>query len=109
MNAVQPSNSSLSSGPWVLLVQLGPGLPDRLPNVVKVGNNNSAPLNLNTGAPQGCMLSPLLYTHDCVATHVSNSIIKFAEGKTVVGLISNTDETAFRVEDESPGKAVSGK
>jgi hypothetical protein len=50
--------------------------------VVKVGNNTSTSLILNTGAPQGCMLSPLLYslfTHDCVAKHASNLIIKFAD------------------------------
>ena len=50
--------------------------------VVKVGNNISTPLILNTGAPPGCILSPLLYslfTHDCVAMHASNSIIKFAQ------------------------------
>ena len=44
------------------------------PQVVKVGNNTTS-LILNTGAPQGCMLSPLLYslfTYDCVATHASN-------------------------------------
>ena len=48
------------------------------PQVVKVGNNISTLLTLNTGAPQGCVLSPLLYslfTHDCVAMHASNSII----------------------------------
>ncbi len=36
--------------------------------VVRMGNNTSSPLILNTGAPQGCVLSPLLYclyTHDC--------------------------------------------
>ncbi|CDQ58637.1 unnamed protein product [Oncorhynchus mykiss] len=59
------------------------------PQVVRVGNNISTPLILNTGAPQGCVLSPLLYslfTHDCVATHASNSIIKFADDTTVVGV-----------------------
>jgi gmma-aminobutyric acid receptor subunit gamma len=29
--------------------------------VVRVGNNKSAMLILNTGVPQGCVLSPLLY------------------------------------------------
>jgi hypothetical protein len=65
--------------------------------VVKVGNNNSTPLILNTGHPQGCVLSPL-FTHDCVAMHASNSIIKFADDTTVVGLITNNDETAYREE-----------
>ena len=82
-------------------VQLGPGLPYGPPQVVKVGNNTSSSLILNTGAPQGCVLSPLLYsllTHDCVATHASNSIIKFAYDKTIVGLITNNDETSSREE-----------
>ncbi|WP_353799274.1 reverse transcriptase domain-containing protein, partial [Shigella sonnei] len=74
--------------------------------VVKVGNNISTPLTLNTGAPQGCFLSPLLYslfTHDCVATHASNSIIKFADDTTVVGLITNNDETAYMEEVRALG------
>jgi hypothetical protein len=44
------------------------------------------------------VLFPLLYslfTHDCVATPISNSIIKFADDTTVVGLINNTDETDY--------------
>ena len=47
-----------------------------------------------------CEVSPLLYslfTHDCVATHVSNSI-KLADDATVVGLITNKDETPYREE-----------
>jgi hypothetical protein len=55
-------------------------------------------LILNTRAPQGCVLSPLLYslfTHDCVAKHDSNTIIKFADDTTVVGLITENDERAY--------------
>jgi hypothetical protein len=47
------------------------------------------------------MLSPLLYslfTHVCVAAHDSNTIIKFADNTTVVGLITDDDETAYRKE-----------
>ena len=32
------------------------------PQVVRVGNNTSATLTLKTGAPQGFVLSPLLYS-----------------------------------------------
>ena len=61
----------------------------------------SATLTLNTGAPQGCVLSSILYslfTHDCMLRHDSNTIIKFADDTTVVGLITDNDETACREE-----------
>ncbi len=51
-------------------------------------------------APQGCVLSPLLFmllTHDCTAKFSSNQI-KFADDTTVVVLISNNDETHYRKE-----------
>ena len=71
-------------------------LPGRL-QVVRVGTNTSATLILNTGAPQGCVLSPLLYslfTHDCVAKYNSNTI-KFSDDTTVIGLITDNDETSY--------------
>ena len=71
--------------------------------VVKMGTMTSAPLTLSTGAPQGCVLSPLLYslyTHDCVASFNTNQVIKFADDTTVIGLITNDDETAYRREVE---------
>jgi hypothetical protein len=77
---------------WILYF-----LTDR-PQVVRVGINRSATLTFNEGAPQGCVLSVLLYslfTHDSVATHGSNTI-KFADDTEVVGLITDDDETAYR-------------
>ncbi len=73
------------------------------PQVVKVGQFTSNSITLNVGAPQGCVLSPLLYslyTHDCVSPHSSTSIIKFADDTVVLGLISNNDETAYLDEVE---------
>ncbi len=67
------------------------------PQSVRVGHNTSSTTTLSTGAPQGCVLSPLL-THDCTAKFSSNHIIKFADDTTVVGLISNNDETHYREE-----------
>ncbi len=69
--------------------------------VVKVGQLYSSTLMLSTGTPQGCVLSPLLYTlytSDCTPIHSSNSIIKFADNTTVVGLITGGDEFAYREE-----------
>ncbi len=73
------------------------------PQVVKVGQFTSNSITLNVGAPQGCVLSPLLYslyTHDCVSSHSSTSIIKFADDTVVLGLISNNNETAYLDEVE---------
>ncbi len=73
--------------------------------VVRMGNITSSPLTLNTGAPQGCVLSPLLYslyTHDCTATHSSNHIVKFADDTAVIGPITDNDETAYREEVRVP-------
>ncbi|TKS65503.1 RNA-directed DNA polymerase from mobile element jockey [Collichthys lucidus] len=71
------------------------------PQHVRSGHICSTTVTLNTGVPQGCVLSPFLYslfTHDCRPAHGSNSIIKFADDTTVIGLITNNDETAYREE-----------
>ncbi len=68
-----------------------------------MGQFTSNSITLNVGAPQGCVLSPLLYslyTHDCVSSHSSTSIVKFADDTVVLGLISNNDETAYLDEVE---------
>ncbi len=70
---------------------------------MKIGQFTSNSITLNVGAPQGCVLSPLLYslyTHDCVSSHSSTSIVKFADDTVVLGLISNNDETAYLDEVE---------
>ncbi len=41
-----------------------------------------------------------LYTHECVSSHSSTSIVKFADDTVVLGLISNNDETAYLNEVE---------
>ena len=58
------------------------------PQVVKIGDNLSSSVTLSTGTPQGCVLSPMLYslfTHDCLSCHVSTKILKFADDTTVIG------------------------
>jgi hypothetical protein len=49
-----------------------------------VDNITSSILILNTRAPP---LQHFLYTHDCMVSHSSNFIIKFADDTTTVGLI----------------------
>ncbi|KAK2185364.1 hypothetical protein NP493_239g07020 [Ridgeia piscesae] len=55
------------------------------PQVVKIGDNLSSSVTLSTGTPQGCVLSPMLYsvfTHDCLSCHVRTKILKFAADTT---------------------------
>ncbi len=73
------------------------------PQMVKVGQFTSNSITLNIGAPQGCVLCPLLYslyTHDCMSSHSSTYIVKFADDTVVLGLNSNNDETAYLDEVE---------
>ena len=67
--------------------------------VVRVGGLVSDKLILNTGAPQGCVLSPLLFTlftDDCRSNSESVIIAKFSDDTTMSGLISNDDEDLYR-------------
>ncbi|KAK1785741.1 hypothetical protein P4O66_003101 [Electrophorus voltai] len=86
-------NTSLCN--WILNFLTG------RPQSVRVGSSTSNTTTLSTGAPQGSVLSPLLFTlltHDCAAMHSSNHIIEFADDTTVVGLINKDNESAYREE-----------
>ena len=65
--------------------------------MVRIKTRTSFSVTANTGAPRGCVLSPLL-THDRVTINQSNHIIKYVDVNTVVGLITNYDESAHRDE-----------
>ncbi|KAI4896159.1 hypothetical protein NFI96_032373 [Prochilodus magdalenae] len=74
------------------ILQLDFGLPD---------NFSSSFISLNTGVPRCCVLSPILYslfTHDCVPIYGSETIIMYADDTTVIGLIRDNNEMAYRDE-----------
>ena len=71
--------------------------------VVRLNSQLSEPLTLSTGAPQGCVLSPLLFTlftNDCRSSSSSTQIYKFSDDTTIKGLITNADKSAYREEVE---------
>ena len=68
------------------------------PQFVKVNSAQSSVLYSNTGAPQGCVLSPVLftlYTNDCVSNSENTLTVKFADDAALVGLILD-DEISYR-------------
>ncbi len=69
--------------------------------VVRLGKFSSSTRKISTGAPQGCVLSPLLfslYTNDCTSKDLSVKLLKFADDTTLIGLIQNGDKSAYRQE-----------
>ncbi|KAI4890819.1 hypothetical protein NFI96_006997 [Prochilodus magdalenae] len=73
------------------------------PQSVGTHNLTSSTTILSTGSPQGCVLSPLLFTlltYDCSPIHPGCHIVKFADDTAVVGCITNSDESGYRQEVE---------
>ncbi len=69
--------------------------------LVRLGKFSSSTRTTSTGAPQGCVLSPLLfslYTNDCTSKDPSVKLLKFANDTTLIGLIQDGDESAYRQE-----------
>ena len=56
-------------------------------------------ITINTGAPQGCVLSAFLfiiYTNEMVSNSNDCKIVKYADDTAIIGKISSCDETAYR-------------
>ncbi|KAL0152343.1 hypothetical protein M9458_052066 [Cirrhinus mrigala] len=69
--------------------------------LVRLGKFTSHGRTTSTGAPQGCVLSPLLfslYSNDCTSKDPSVKLLKFADDTTLIGLINDGDESAYRQE-----------
>lgn len=65
---------------------------------VRVNNTLSLNKTINTGAPQGCVLSPSLYTiytNDYQSKHTSVNALKFADDTAILGLIQTSEKDYF--------------
>src|SRR4029434_9193216 len=68
---------------------------------VRLAKHVSDSRTISTGSPQGCVLSPLLfslYTNRGPSSPQSIKHLKFADDTTLIGLISRGDESAYRWE-----------
>ena len=66
-----------------------------------MGKNFSNMIVMNTGTPQGCVLSPTLYnlfTHDCASSDDTVDMAKFADDTTLCGHVTDDDDTRYRAQ-----------
>ena len=70
---------------------------------VKLGERRSQSILVNTGSPQGCVMSAYLfslYTNSCRSTTSNCHILKYADDTAIIALITNPvkDETAYQLQ-----------
>jgi hypothetical protein len=64
------------------------------PQYVTVNGVTSSILHISTGAPQGCVISPILfilYTNDCLCCEQDCFMVKFADDTVLAGLLTDTE------------------